>query len=376
MKKISKPTTYLSRIGLFLGLLSLVVGCQKFVEQVKLKEFQQVNLVDNNGEYHAFHKDTALQNAWGLTFSANGIPWVNAQAGHVSAVYDAQGNTLLGPIGIPGPGNTTRNGSPTGIIFNSGADFILSNHSPARFIFVGDDGVLSGWNGTAGLNALLIHDNSATAGYKGLALATNGGVNMLYAADFKTGKIDVWDADFNPVTTLSFTDPGIPSDYAPFNIQTIDNKLYVMYAKKSGDDEVKGAGFGYVDIYNPNGTFVKRFISKGKLNAPWGIAKASANFFKDNDGGIEGTIENGGGINSPQPSILVGNFGDGHINVYDLNGAWTGQLQEDGKPIVIDGLWALQFPPVTATSVNRNRLYFTAGPDDEADGIFGYIIKE
>jgi uncharacterized protein (TIGR03118 family) len=376
MKKISKPTTYLSRIGLFLGLFSLVAGCQKFTEQIKLKEFQQVNLVDNNGEYHAFHKDTALQNAWGLAFSANGIPWVNAQAAHVSAVYDAQGNTVLGPVGIPGPGNTTRNGSPTGIVFSSSStDFMLSNHSPARFIFVGDDGVLSGWNFAAGLNALLIHDNSATAGYKGLTLATAGGATMLYAADFKTGKIDVWDASFTPVT-LPFTDPDLPSDYSPFNIQNIDGKLYVTYAKKGGEDEVKGLGFGYVDIFSPNGIFSKRFISKGKLNAPWGIAKASANFFKDNDGGIEGTIENGGGISSPQPSILVGNFGDGHINVYDLNGAWTGQLQQDGKPIVIDGLWALQFPPSTATTINRNRLYFTAGPDDEHDGIFGYIIKE
>jgi uncharacterized protein (TIGR03118 family) len=375
MKKISKPTTYLSRIGLFLGLFSLVAGCQKFVEQVKLKEFQQVNLVDNNGEYHAFHKDTALKNAWGLTFSPNGIAWVNAQAGHVSAVYDAQGNTLLGPVGIPGPGNTTRNGSPTGIVFNGSSDFMLSNHSPARFIFVGDDGVLSGWNGAAGTNALLIQDNSATAAYKGLTMAVRGGANFLYAADFKTGKIDAWDASFTPVT-LPFTDPDLPSDYAPFNIQNIDGKLYVTYAKKGGEDEVKGVGFGYVDIYSPNGIFAKRFISKGKLNAPWGIAKASANFFKDNDGGLEGTIENGGGQNPPQPSILVGNFGDGRINVYDLNGAWTGQLQEDGKPIKIDGLWALVFPPSTATSVNRNRLYFTAGPDDEADGIFGYIIKE
>ena len=158
-------------------------------------------------------------------------------------------------------------------------------------------------------------------------------------------------------------DPNLPAGYAPFNIQAVGQQLYVMYAKvdPAEGEEEKGPGLGYVDIYNTDGSFVKRFVSNGQLNAPWGIAWAPAGFF--------GTDENA------QPAILIGNFGDGHINAYSPNGNFLGQLRAHGNPIVIEGLWAISFPPATATSINPNRLYFAAGPDDEEDGLFGYIVK-
>src|SRR5262249_44102924 len=155
-----------------------------------------VNLVANNSIYGASHIDTTLQNAWGIAFSPNGIAWVNSNAGHVSELYDKDGNIVRAPVDIPSPTDTIG-GTPTGIVF-SGADFMLSNCKPALFLFVGDDGVFSGWNPPPPNRALLIKDNSATSSYTGLAIASNGGKNFLYAANFKTGKIDAWDNTLTP----------------------------------------------------------------------------------------------------------------------------------------------------------------------------------
>jgi uncharacterized protein (TIGR03118 family) len=191
----------------------------------------------------------------------------------------------------------------------------------------------------------------------------SGGEYHLYAANFKSGKIEVWDKNWKAVN-LPFKDPDLPSGYAPFNIQLVNGSLYVMYAKvgPTGDEE-HGVGLGVVDVYNTNGVLDKRFATKDKLNAPWGVAWAPDTFFMDNDG-------------KPTSAVLVGNFGDGYINVFNTSGKFIGQLQGlHGKLLQIDGLWALMFPPTTATTVDPNRLYFTAGPDDENDGLFGYITK-
>ena len=331
-----------------------------------LKDYNQVNLVGNNDEYGNPHIDAHLLNAWGLSFSGTGIAWISSQAGHVSTVYDKDGNMLAArpEVAIPSPTATTG-GLPTGTVLNSDTsskEFLLSNGTPGRFFFVGLDGVLSGWNPAAGNFALRI---KATMGvYTGLTMAKNsGGEYHLYAANFKSGKIETWDKNFNPVN-LPFKDPGLPSGYAPFNIQVVGSNLYVMYAKVGPDgDEEKGVGLGYVDVYNTNGVLQNRFASNDKLNAPWGVAWAPDTFFTDDDG-------------KPTQGILVGNFGDGYINVYNTKGKFIGQLRGlHGKPIQIEGLWALMFPPATATTVDPNRLYFTAGPDDENDGLFGYITK-
>jgi len=377
-----------SRIAVLVLAVCLVLtfGCRRMVIDKKdLRNFQQVNLVDNNGKYGAKLKDTTLLNAWGLAFSPGGIAWVNANGEGVSELYTAEGAIVRAPVKIPSNTDTVG-GKPSGIVFSGGKGFKLSNGGGAAFLFVGEDGVLSGWNGAANTRALVIKNNAGAAEYKGLALAANGGANFIYAANFQTGKVDVWDTTFAPVTWMPFNDPGLPAGYAPFNIQAIGSWLYVSYAKvgPTGDD-VKGPGNGFVDIYNTDGSFVKRFASRGALNSPWGMTMAPAGFLESPDmddsshnkgvniGGMKGGHDD---FDASQPVILVGNFGDGHINVYTVDGRFQGALASHNRTIVIDGLWALSFPPSTATAIDPGRLYFTAGPADEADGLFGYLIKK
>ena len=330
-----------------------------------LKDFTQVNLVANNDEYGAAHIDPHLLNAWGIAFSATGIAWIGSQEGHVSTVYDRDGNMLAArpEVAIPSPGGPTG-GNPTGVVTNidpNAADFQLSNGQAARFLFAGVDGVISGWNGAAGNNALVIANNSSTSAYTGITMAQYNGAYYLYAANFRAARIDVWDKDFNAVS-MSFMDADIPWGYAPFNIQKVDDKLYVMYAKVGDDGEEDASpGNGYVDVYSTGGMLEKRFISRGQLNAPWGVAHAPASFFTDESG-------------QSQEAILVGNLGDGRINAYSMDGRFLGQLRSHGNPLIIEGLWAISFPPATST-IDPNRLYFAAGPDDEEDGLFGYITK-
>ncbi|MES1198327.1 MAG: TIGR03118 family protein [Chitinophagaceae bacterium] len=373
MKHVFQKHTRLLFAPLFFICL-MFSSCQKNIQETKeedlqvakvaksFKDFTQVNLVDNNGEYDAAIEDPNLINGWGIAFSSGGTAWVSSEAVGVSAVYNREGVIQgISPVAIPSPGAATG-GHPSGQVFNTtAADFILTNGSKAAFIFAGLDGVISGWNGGAGTAAIkMIDSSSSNAVYAGITLASDGGANFLYAANFSAGRIDVFDKDFKSVTTKPFWDPDIPAGYAPFNIQNIAGKLYVMYAKVDPEEheEEVGPGLGYVDIYNADGTLDKRFASKGQLNAPWGVAMAPASFFGD-DG---------------QPAILVGNFGDGHINAYNLDGVFIGQLRAHGEPIVIEGLWAITFPPSTST-IDPNRLYFAAGPDDETEGLFGYIIK-
>lgn len=328
-----------------------------------LKDFEQVNLVANNTEYNAAHVDPTLLNGWGIAFSTTGVPWVNAEASGISEVYDKEGAIVRPPVAIPSP-TATSGGDPTGIVFNSTSDFKLPNGNPARFIFDGIDGVLSGWNG--GNNAVRMVNNNGSAVYTGLAIGASGGQNYLYAANFMKAKIDVFDKTWAPIQGMSFTDAQLPAGYAPFNIQNLGGKLYVMYAKVGSDGEEEvGAGNGYVDIYNTDGSLAQRLASRGQLNAPWGVAIAPAGFFSDDNTGKH----------SVSSAVLVGNFGDGHINAYTTGGEYLGQLRAHGNPVVIEGLWAIMFPPATATSVDPNRLYFAAGPDDEQDGLFGYIHK-
>jgi uncharacterized protein (TIGR03118 family) len=380
-KSLSKPFL------LFLTLFSLSTGCKKFsIDKDDLRNFQQFNLVANSATYSPILTDPTLLNAWGLAWSPTRIAWVNSHDGHVSELYTEAGTIVRPPVHIPSPTDTIG-GLPTGIVFAGGAGFKLANNLPAAFLFAGEDGVLSGWNGPAGNNAFRIADNSATAHYTGLALTTNNGSHLLYAANFKSGKIDVWDTTFSPVS-LPFHDPFLPAGYAPFNIQAVGSWLFVVYAKVGPDgDEQAGAGLGFVDIYNPDGSFVKRFASKGPLNAPWGVTMTPANFLDDQDmtnedgsmknedhGGSKGKSD-GMKDDDQQPVVLVGNFGDGRINVYTLDGHFQGQLQSHNHTIVIEKLWALGFAPITATNTDQTKLYFTAGPNDENDGLFGYLIK-
>jgi len=382
MKKIISSTPQ----GLFfLALVAVLfaIGCRKGHLPAPSAIYNQVNLVANSSSYSPAHLDPTLMNAWGLAFSSGGTAWVNSTDGHVSEVYDKDGAPIAArpAVAIPSPGGPTG-GGPTGIVFSSSAtDFKLANGNPARFIFVGEDGVLSAWNG--GNNAQLVKNNAATSAYTGLALAAKGGSNFLYAANFRARTIDVWNNTFTPVS-MPFKDEHIPSGYAPFNIQAIGGWLYVTYAKVGPDGEDQpGPGNGYVDIFNTDGSLVKRFAARGTLNAPWGVVKAPVSFLgdtkdmDDDHDGDEGKGNSGKDAGLPDDSvILVGNFGDGRINVFRENGNFLDQLKSNGWRVTIDGLWALSFPPATATTVDPNRLYFTAGPNDEKDGLFGYLIKK
>jgi uncharacterized protein (TIGR03118 family) len=366
----------------FLGLLS--TACHKMnVNNNDLRNFEQVDLIADNASYNPGLVDPTLKNAWGLAWSPTGIAWVNAQADGLSELYTGAGAVVRPPVLIPSP-TDTMGGAPTGIVFNSTKGFVLPNKATAAFIFVGVDGVVSAWNGAAGNKAFRIANNSATSSYTGLTLAWDNGRNLLYAANFGTGKIDVWDTSWAAVS-LPFHDPAMPAGYAPFNIQAVSSWLYVSYAKVgAGGHEQAGAGFGFVDVFNPDGSFVQRFASRGWLNAPWGVAWAPAGWLNtedmavndDSKGSSSGKGSGGSGEHQVGGAVvLVGNFGDGRINVFSPVGQFLGQLQSHNKTIVINGLWALSFAPSTATSIDPGRLYFTAGPAMETDGIFGYLIK-
>ncbi len=360
-----------------MGLLS--AACHKMnVNNNDLRNFEQVNLIADKASYDPGLVDPTLKNAWGLAWSPTGIAWVNAQADGVSELYTGAGAIVRPPVLIPSP-TDTMGGAPTGIVFNSTKGFVLPNKATAAFIFVGVDGVVSAWNGAAGNKAFRIADNSATSAYTGLTLAWDNGRNLLYAANFRTGKIDVWDTSWAAVS-LPFHDPAIPAGYAPFNIQAVSNWLYVTYAKVgAGGHDQAGAGLGFVDVFKPDGSFVQRFASRGWLNAPWGVTMTPAGWLNTEDMVVsEGKSDNSGAGSGHQvegPVVLVGNFGDGRINVFSPLGQFLGQLQSHNRTIVIDGLWSLGFAPLTATSIDPGRLYFTAGPAMETDGIFGYLIK-
>jgi uncharacterized protein (TIGR03118 family) len=330
--------------------------------------YVQHNLV-TDGFVPADHTDSNLKNPWGIAFNPFGPVWIADNGSGVSTLYDGNGvpQPAAKPLVVIIPAAAGQaSGNPTGIVFNGSSGFDLTSGDPttaAKFIFVTEDGVLAGWNPTVdATHAMLILDNSATTGavYKGLALSGGGTGALLYATDFHNNRIDVWDSAFKPAALPAdaFTDKGIPAGFAPFGIQAIGGNLYVTYAKQDADrhDDVQGMGLGYVDVYDPNGKLLDRVASRGRLNAPWGLALAPAGF-----GEFSGTL-------------LVGNFGDGRINSFDIaTGESYGQLNgTDGKPITIDGLWGLAFGNGFA-SQPVNTLFFTAGSNGEADGLYGRL---
>lgn len=353
-------------MGPFLALAIIIAGtsCQKSNNGYGTPtptpminaSYQQTNLVSDTTAYGAAIIDPALINAWGIALNPNGIVWIAANGTGSATVYDSTGKTLLAPVDIPF-GGVNFAGAPSGVLFNSTADFIIpSNQLTAKFIFSTENGSILAWAG--GDSALTVVDRSAmNTVYKGIAIANDGTGNFLFATDFRGGKIDVFDKGFNYVSR-SLSDPGIPAGFGPFNIRNIGGQLFVTYAKLFAPvdmDDLAGPGNGYVDVFNPNGTLVKRFASQGPLNSPWGLAQAPA------------------GFGLPLHSILVGNFGDGWINVFDSTGVYLGPLQKNGSPLAIDGLWAIDFPVNTVPTADPNKLYFTAGPMGENHGLFGYL---
>jgi len=337
--------------GIFLILIN---GCKKHDIPVVLNGYQQTNLVADIAAYGAARIDPNLVNPWGISFSATSPLWISANHTSVTVIYDKDGNTVIPAVTIQ-----NENGAPTGQVFNGTTGFIIpGTGKPARFIFCGENGTIDAWNG--GSMAIQVADRTKNdAVYKGMAMGNDGTGNFLYVTNFKGSKIDVFDSTFKYVTNKPFVDHSIPADYGPFNIRNIKGNLYVTYAKHlapDNEDDKKGAGNGYVDIFTTNGVLVKRFATKGALNSPWGIVPATAGF-------------------TPIPnSILIGNFGDGRINVFAQNGDFMGSLKDvSGHDIIIDGLWAIEN---NIHNANPDHLYFTAGPADETHGLFGYISKK
>jgi uncharacterized protein (TIGR03118 family) len=255
--------------------------------------------------------------------------------------------------------------SPTGVVFNGTSSFNFLNKcgvsQHGRFIFSTEDGTIAAWN--IGMSAAVtVVDKSPGAVYKGLAIGSNASGNFLYATNFRAGTVDVFDTNFNQVTLAgSFSDPGIMSGFAPFGIANLGGQLYVTYAKQDAakHDDVAGPANGFVDVFDTNGNLVRRAATRGRLNSPWGVAIAPANF---------GRFSN---------DLLVGNFGDGRINVIDpVTGEFIDQLRDNttNRAFTIDGLWAIVFGAGSTTpSGPSNTLFFTAGPNHEMDGLFGKI---
>ncbi len=327
--------------------------------------YTQRNLVANTPALGAEHVDPHLINAWGLAFNPTGVAWVANNGSGTSTLYDGNGVQQPLIVTIPAPPGVAELGKPTGVVFNGTEGFVISavpgTSGPARFIFVTEQGVLATWSPVVDASQALLAVDSAPMGavYKGLALADNGTQAMLYAADFHNARIDVFDSHFRHVQMPgAFEDPSLPPGFAPFNIQSLNGTLYVTYAMQDPErmDDMPGPGAGYVNAFDMNGQLLRRVASQGALNAPWGLAMAPAGF---------GAFSN---------HLLVGNFGDGTIHAYEPeSGAWAGVLPgPDGQPLVIEGLWSLSFGNGVENQPLET-LFFTAGPADESQGLYGRL---
>ncbi|SDP26654.1 TIGR03118 family protein [Nakamurella panacisegetis] len=331
--------------------------------------FVQKNLVSDVAGLAA-HTDANLKNPWGISFLPGSPLWISDNGAGVSTLYDGAGVATPLVVTIPAAASSAPSGgTPTGTVSNpAAAGFVVSENgvsSPSRFLFATEDGTLAGWSPTVDRgNAITVADRSTVvdpegdvgAVYKGLAMASTPAGQFLYATNFRFGQVEVFDRNFTLVRT--FTDPDLPSGYGPFGIATIGGNLFVTFAKQDAQkhDDVAGSGLGFVDVFSPGGKLLQHFASHGRLNSPWGVTKAPASV-----PGIGG-------------DILVGNFGDGRINVYSPRGHFVRALSDTrGHPITISGLWDLKFP-TGALNVTPGALYFTAGINGEADGLFGELI--
>lgn len=306
----------------------------------------------------AAHVDPNLVNPWGMAVpSPTGPIWVSDNGTGVSTLYNqADGTARSLIVTIPTSARNKGGGNPTGVVFNGTGSFKVTlngNSLPALFIFVSEDGSISGWNPNVdGTHAIIAVDNGTNLGskraiYKGATLGVANGHNFLYVTNFHTGRVETYDENFQQVNPNSFVDGTLPAGYAPFGIRNFNGEIFVTYALQDakGEDDVAGPGNGFVNVFDSSGNFLRRLVSNGNLNAPWGLAL------------VEG-------------ELWVGNFGDGTINNYDpTTGAFIETISKaDATPLQVDGLWDLL--PLSAG------VYFTAGIADEAHGLFGLITED
>ena len=353
-----------------LGLL-LVVSAPTTAANINSQNRFVVTNLQSDVPGRAAHTDPDLVNGWGIAALPTSPWWVADNGTHKSTLYNGNtGAKVALTVDVAGAGGEPAD--PTGIVANTSSEFVITGSSgatsAARFIFDGEDGAISGWNGGPSSGVEATSQNGAI--YKGLAIGsvTSGGTthNFLYATDFHNNHVDVYDGSFDLQTWAgAFVDPGLPAGFAPFGIQNIAGTIYVTYAKQDADaeDEIAGPGLGFVSAFGTDGSFLVRVASGGALNAPWGLAWAPASW------------ERFGG------HLLVGNFGDGRINGYSPTASgWEarGHLKDaNSHPIAIDGLWGIGFGNNNGSNNGgagpTNTLFFAAGPDDESHGLFGSV---
>jgi uncharacterized protein (TIGR03118 family) len=322
--------------------------------------------------------DANLQNPWGIAVAPGSPFWISDNNNNLSTLYsgiganETQGVTGSASVGVAIPASAAGvQAKPTGQVYNGNGGFMITTsmgQESALFIFDGEGGTIAAWAKDSGATAVTAYDDGvANAGnhavYKGLAIGAVGGATYLYATDLHNNKVDVFDTNFSKPAAMQgkFVDPNIPAGFAPFGIAALNGNLYVTFAKQDSamNDEITGAGLGYVDVFDFSGNLISQFASAGPLNAPWGIAIAPA------------------GFGSLQGDVLIGNFGDGMINIFTPNGTAVANaegplMSSAGQPFVFPGLWSLVFgngdsdKPVTT-------LFYTAGFANQTDGVFGGI---
>jgi uncharacterized protein (TIGR03118 family) len=374
-------------VGIGTACLGIVVACggggggsNQSIASASGTTFADTALVSNKAEVVASAAtiDPNLQNPWGIAV-APGLPfWISDNNNNLTTLYSGAGvqetQSITGSVetGIAIPASAAGvPANPTGQIFNGTGGFLIptsKGQETALFIFDGEGGLISAWAQDSGATAVTAYDDGIINGanhavYKGLAIGTVSGATYLYATDLHNNKVDVFDTNFSKPAAMQgkFVDPNLPSGFVPFGITALNGQLYVTFAKQDSamHDEITGAGLGYVDIFDFSGKLLSQFASAGVLNAPWGIAMAPA------------------GFGSLQGDVLIGNFGDGTINIFSPNGtslaASKGALVSgNGQPLSFPGLWALAFgngdsdKPITT-------LFYTAGFASQTDGVFGSI---
>jgi len=338
--------------ALIVGLLA-AQGVSSLASAQQQSGYSQTNLVANTAGV-ANHADSQLSNPWGISFIPGQAFWIANNNGGTSTLYDAQGNKQTLVVGIPTAGTNPCNpGCPTGTVANSVAGYFGNG----AFLFDTEDGIIANWTGQG--NAITVMDNSSHgAVYKGLALLTNNEGTFLLAANFNSGKIDVFDRNFNPThLTGTLTDPNLPAGYAPHGVHVINNVIFVAFAMQDSakHDPVTGAGLGIVDAFDSEGNFTRTFATGGTLNAPWGVVATPANF---------GSFSN---------DVLIGNFGDGTINAYDTQANFLGQVKDSGGHVITNpGLWDMVFG--ASGTGDPNTLYFTAGGANQNTGLFATLV--
>ncbi len=329
--------------------------------QTPPNSFQQTNLVSDIAVTPpAAHPDMKLVNPWGIAYFPGKPFWISDNNSGFSTVYDQSGNQQL-VVKIPPPAGSNAPATPTGIVTSTSGFVVTSSGgtAPSQFIFSTEDGTISGWNGVG--DAVLGVDHSGLgAVYKGLAMTTdNSGNNFILATNFNSGKVDIFDQNFAPATLSgTFSDPTLPAGFVPFGIQRIGNQIFVTYALQNSlkHDPVSAPGNGFVNVFKNTGELVGRFASNGNLNSPWGMVVAPASF-----GPFGG-------------DVLIGNFGDGWINIFDTSGNFKSTLKDQsGNILANSGLWGLIFGG-GGQSGDPNTLYFTAGLAGETHGLFGAIV--